>query len=184
MRILTWQPMIQTEIGLPLTVVCLHTPPAVQRVYMRHRHGSSSCLSSGQKICLFSLTCHSETRWGRLEFIESVSSYRKSCMRLMTCVSVMSSGDSPWRGLEWDVPPVCHPVVPAHGQLSSSDSARSFSHAAGQDLPPHSWAAHLGGGLPSLQVPGCWSYWVCLPESHCAVQARWVAIPSVISIGY
>lgn len=66
MRILTWQPMIQTEIRLPPTAICPYTPPAVQRVYMRHRHGSSSCLSSGLRICLFSLTCHSETRWANL----------------------------------------------------------------------------------------------------------------------
>lgn len=67
-RILMWQLMIQQRIRLPLTVICHHTPPAVHRVYMRHRHDSSSCLSNGQKICLFLLTCHFETRWDWLTF--------------------------------------------------------------------------------------------------------------------
>ena len=146
MRILTWQPMIQTEIGLPPTVVCLHTPPAVQRVYMRHRHGSSSCLSSGQRICLFSLTCHSETRWGRLEFTESVSSYRKSCMRLMTCFCdvlrwfslkrlgvrcsscVPSSGPCPWTAVLFWLCQIFLPRSrprPAPPQLSCASWRRS-----------------------------------------------------------
>lgn len=57
------QQTMQREIGLHLTFECPHTPPAVQRAYMRHRQDSFSCLSSGQKICLFLLTCHFETRW-------------------------------------------------------------------------------------------------------------------------
>lgn len=65
-RILMWQPMIQQRIRL--TVICHRTPPAVHRIYMRHQLDSSSCLLSGQKICLFLLTCHFETRWDWLTF--------------------------------------------------------------------------------------------------------------------
>lgn len=90
-------------------------------------------------------------------------------LRLIICISVVSSGDSPRRSMEWDVPPVCHPVVPAHGQLSSSVSSRSFPHTSIQDQPPHSWPAHPWRGFSSLQGPGCWPYWVCLPEGHCTV---------------
>lgn len=144
-----WQPMIQQRIRLPPTVVCHHTPQAVQRVYMRHQHDSSSCLSNGQKICLFLLTCHFETRWDSLTYVSVYILMDLHIFEswLITCVSCISSGYSPWRSVEWDVPPVCHPVVPTYGQLSSSDASRSFPHTTIQNGPAHSWPAHPGRGF-------------------------------------
>lgn len=80
--------MIQREIGLPLT--CSHTPQAVQRVFMRHRYNSSSCLLSGQKICLFLLTCLFETRWNFW------NSYCTSVLTGTQIVYTQTDGVRPW----------------------------------------------------------------------------------------
>lgn len=99
-------------------------------------------------FCSLAISRPGDTNWHVFLYIYWTGLLvHKSCLRLMACVSVTSSGDSPWRGLEWDVPLVYNPVVHVHGQLSSSVSPRSFSHTAGQDQPPHSWPAHPGRGL-------------------------------------
>lgn len=94
-------------------------------------------------------------------------------MKPLTKACPQPPGDPTGGGLEWALPPLCHPVVSAAGQLPVALPAGPLPQHAGQNQLHQPGPAPPAGGLQPLQGPGRRPHRVCLPQGHRALQARW-----------
>lgn len=74
--------------------------------------------------------------------------------------------------MERALPALCHPVVPAAGQLPAALPARPLPRHAGQNQLHQPGPAPPAGGLQPLQGPGRRPHRVRLPQGRRAIQAR------------